>query len=468
MKECIKMEKYIFYDLETTGISPAFDQPLQFAAIVTDLDFKEIKRIDIRCQLAPHILPSPWALAVTGVRPSQLQNTNLPNAFEFAQEIQAFIELWAPAIWIGYNSIAFDEAMLRQMFYQNLQPNIFATQFHENTRLDVMKMVFAVHATEPQILKWPINEKGKISFKLDQLAPENGFPSHNAHDALGDVEATIFIAKKIKQQSPDLYQKLFDARDKERNLQLLKSFAPVDVTFRFGGNAPKTYTGCFCGIPKNNKNMVGFFDLNQSDPMDLINGTKQDIMEAITKSPQRIRSLRLNQADSIRPASNADNVANHISETIRNNIAFQDLVSECLVEKYAATEETDLPVEQKIFGSFYTISDKNILQQFQDSSWQERLLLLDNVQDERIQQLGRRLIAFNAADLLDERHHNIVRKFISEKWDAKEEGIKWTTISSVKRQLGELAEDGFDQNLLDEMKTFYQKRLDDQGFSFRF
>ena len=69
---------------------------------------------------------------------------------------------------------------------------------------------------------------------------------------------------------------------------------------------------------------------------------------------------------------------------------------------------------------------------------------------------------------MDERHHNIVRKFISEKWDAKEEGIKWTTISSVKRQLGELAEDGFDQNLLTEMKTFYQKRLDDQGFLFRF
>ena len=51
------MEKYVFYDLETTGTSPAFDQPLQFAAIVTDLDFKEIERIDIRCQLAPHILP---------------------------------------------------------------------------------------------------------------------------------------------------------------------------------------------------------------------------------------------------------------------------------------------------------------------------------------------------------------------------------------------------------------------------
>ena len=120
------MEKFVFYDLETTGISPAFDQPLQFAAIVTDLELNEIERVDIRCQLSPHILPSPKALAVTGVRPSQLENNNLPSTFEFAQTIQKFTEQWAPAIWIGYNSIAFDEAMLRQMFYQNLQPNIFA------------------------------------------------------------------------------------------------------------------------------------------------------------------------------------------------------------------------------------------------------------------------------------------------------------------------------------------------------
>lgn len=103
------MEKFVFYDLETTGISPAFDQPLQFAAIVTDLELNEIERVDIRCQLSPHILPSPKALAVTGVRPSQLENNNLPSAFEFAQTIQKFTEQWAPAIWIGYNSIAFDE-----------------------------------------------------------------------------------------------------------------------------------------------------------------------------------------------------------------------------------------------------------------------------------------------------------------------------------------------------------------------
>ena len=45
---------FVFYDLETTGISPEFDQPLQFAAIWTDEDFVEKDRVNIRCRLAPN------------------------------------------------------------------------------------------------------------------------------------------------------------------------------------------------------------------------------------------------------------------------------------------------------------------------------------------------------------------------------------------------------------------------------
>ena len=32
---------YVFYDLETTGMNPAFDQILQFAAVKTDLNFNQ-------------------------------------------------------------------------------------------------------------------------------------------------------------------------------------------------------------------------------------------------------------------------------------------------------------------------------------------------------------------------------------------------------------------------------------------
>ena len=49
----------VFYDLETTGLSPAYNQPLQFAAIRTDDSFAEIERVNLRCRIAPHIIPSP-------------------------------------------------------------------------------------------------------------------------------------------------------------------------------------------------------------------------------------------------------------------------------------------------------------------------------------------------------------------------------------------------------------------------
>jgi exodeoxyribonuclease-1 len=83
---------FAFYDLETTGLSPTFDQPLQFAAILTDGEFREIERVNLRCRIAPHIIPSPWALTVTGVRPAQLLDSTLPTLFEFTQEIGALIK----------------------------------------------------------------------------------------------------------------------------------------------------------------------------------------------------------------------------------------------------------------------------------------------------------------------------------------------------------------------------------------
>ena len=456
------MEKFVFYDYETTGISPEYDQPLQFAAIITDLNFNEIDRVDIRCQLSPHILPAPKALHVTGVNPNQLLNNNLPTAFEFAQTIQEFTQKWAPAIWIGYNSIQFDEKIMRQMFYQNLQPNIFATQFFDNSRLDVMKMVFAVFAENPDVLEWPINEKGKINFKLDQLAPANGFKSHNAHDALGDVEATIFILNIIKTKAPELYEQFIETRNKSYNLRLLSSFKPVEVTFRFGGHLPKTYIGCLCSIPSHS-NRVGFFDLDQSDPMDVILGDNELIEAAMQKSPQRIRSIAINQADTIRPSKNTNAEWEQICAVIEENIDFRKIVSECIINRYESDEEDDEKnIEEKIYGGFYSNEDKAILENFQLGTWEERLNLLSRFSDERLIQLGRRLIAFNAPELLTTKEKNAFDEYLKNKWESEDTKSNWTTVSKIKDQLKELEENGCNIAVLSDLKDFYNNRLSDR------
>ena len=105
---------YVFYDTETTGTETAFDQILQFAAIKTDDDLNELDRFNIRCRLLPHIIPSPGALRVTHVTPAMLTDPALPSHYEMIRQIRDKLLAWSPATFIGFNSIAFDEDLLRQ------------------------------------------------------------------------------------------------------------------------------------------------------------------------------------------------------------------------------------------------------------------------------------------------------------------------------------------------------------------
>jgi exodeoxyribonuclease I len=290
---------FAFYDLETTGTSPAFDQPLQFAAILTDGEFREIERVNLRCRIAPHIIPSPWALAVTGVRPAQLVDPAFPTLFEFTQEIGALIERWSPAIWTGFNSIRFDEEMLRQAFYQNLQPDIFATQFNRNTRFDVLTALYAVRHRQPDLFQWPVDPDGRVRFKLDRIAPLNGFAAHNAHDALGDVEATIHIARQIAQRAPELWSELLANRDKGHVQATLATFQPHVLVERFGGGMPRATVGCFCGTSASNPNQAAFFDLDAADPACLLEADEAVVFAAVDATPKVIRAFSINTSPAL-------------------------------------------------------------------------------------------------------------------------------------------------------------------------
>ena len=70
--------------------------------------------------------------------------------------------------------------------------------------------------------------------------------------------------------------------------------------------------------------------------------------------------------------------------------------------------------------------------------------------------------------LLDPKYIARAQEFIVEKWAASETEANWNTIASVQRQLAELEASGFDNILLDEMKTFYRDRIEAQGCSLDF
>ena len=458
------MTRFVFYDFETTGTSVTYAQPLQFAAIVTDEQFNVLDTVDWRCQISPHILPSPYALKVTNLAPEQVTNNNLQTAFEFAQNVFKFVEKWQPAIWLGYNTIKFDEPMLRQLFYQNLQPNIYATTMNGNSRLDVMKMVWATYSLRPGILAFPEHDNGKTSFKLDQLAPANGFAHDNAHDALADVEATIFILKKIKSADPNFFNELVKTQDKEYIGSLLRSFEPVQVTLRFGAPPPRTYFGCYCGTNNQNKNEIAFVDFDATDREEILNLSDQEILEAITKSPKIIRPLRLNNAETIIRIDNPTTEQRYYCEKISRSYDFISRVSYLLPQRYEnINDQVNIPVEEKIHSGFYSRYDQDLLEDFQSSNWQRRQELVEQFQDKRLVQLGRRLIVFYASHLLSEEQKTSFKSFVKTKWESTDTQANWTKINDVQDDLIAMqSDDTVSRDYLKRLVNFYRSYL--KGF----
>jgi hypothetical protein len=133
---------FVFYDIETSGISQHFDQILQFAAILTDDDLQEVERFEIRSRLQPHVVPSPMALHVTGMSIEDILDPGRPSNYEMITAIRRTIGAWGPATFLGYNSLRFDEEFLRHAFYQNLHPP-YLTNTGGSRRTDALNIVRA-------------------------------------------------------------------------------------------------------------------------------------------------------------------------------------------------------------------------------------------------------------------------------------------------------------------------------------
>src|SRR5262249_21658862 len=149
----------------------------------------------------------PGAVRATQVRPALLTDPSLPSHYEVVCAIAEKLCAWSPATFIGYNSLNFDEVLLRQAFYQNLKP-VYLTNTNRNTRADALRVVQAVNIYAPDSIVVPLTDDGRPTRRLEAIASANGFNEHNAHDALGDVEATIFVARLVKQRAPAVWNAL--------------------------------------------------------------------------------------------------------------------------------------------------------------------------------------------------------------------------------------------------------------------
>ena len=140
---------YVFYDFETTGLDTKFSQPIQIAAVCLDENFKELDKIDQKCKLNDGIIPHPSAMLVTKVSIDDLKNKQ--SFYDMMDYVYDKFKSWGPAIFIGYNSIRFDEEILRSGFFQSLH-DPYLTNTNKNARTDLFKIVLGLVALNKDCL----------------------------------------------------------------------------------------------------------------------------------------------------------------------------------------------------------------------------------------------------------------------------------------------------------------------------
>jgi exodeoxyribonuclease-1 len=452
---------YIFYDTETTGKLTAFDQILQFAAIKTDAELNVVDTFNIRCRLLPYIVPSPGALLVTGATIADITTCPLSH-FEMMRQIHAKMHRWSEggAVFVGWNSMRFDETLLRQAYYQTLLP-VYQTNSNGNGRADMMRMAQVVANCAPNVLAVPLTAEGKRTFKLGLMAAANNVALDNAHDALADTGATHGIARLIRQRAPALWDLLMANARKSPPLRLVQS-EPVLLLSEYYGN-PFNYIVAPVSANSENANEWALFDL-QHDPAEFLDASDTDLSEAIDGTTKVIRRVSINAQpgllsidyapDDVRGGRQPLETYQARAQSIRGHGEFRKRISRLLAARYEDQAEPAY-VEQRIYSGFPSNADQTRMHSFHSQGWEDRVGTIQEIDDERYRQIGQRIVAVERPDLLSDAQRKHWNSWRRERFLTNEK-VPWTTVSSALEELDEASKNATptQQTQLADLKRF--------------
>ncbi|WP_066717462.1 MULTISPECIES: exonuclease domain-containing protein [Hyphomicrobiales] len=393
----------VIYDTETTGLSRHYDVPLQGAFIVCDDDLVVQDEIVLRGRPPQHVIPSPDALLTTRTTPAMLDGAPLSH-LDLMQAIASVVSTVGPARWVGYNSLKFDETILRQGFLQTLHP-VYATQAPGCTRADVMVMAQAIAAHEPWALAVPLNEAGKPTFRLGPLCAANGIvlPDDEAHDALADARATLAILRHLREAAPATFAMMTANSDRRHVLDMLRNIELLALTQHFG--ASRTLPIAPIVVSPTNGSAFGVADLTV-DPGTYLERSEPELAELLAiRGPRPIFTIAANAQPMLFPVEHGGAaIVDPLSmeqykaraKRIRADQGFVARLTAALGRQFSDRAIASEPEEQ-IYDRFVTKLDQAHSRRWHEIAWEQRDRFGQAViGDPRLQAFSRRLV-FEAA-----------------------------------------------------------------------
>lgn len=302
-----------WYDYETFGTDPARDRPAQFAGQRTDEALNPVgEPLQLYCRPADDFLPQPKACLLTGITPQLARERGVCEA-EFIGCVHR--EFSRPQTCVtGYNNIRFDDEVTRHTLYRNLYDPYEREWRNGNSRWDLIDVIRLTYALRPKGIAWPRRDDGAPCFRLEALTRANGIDHQGAHDALADVQATIALARLLRERQPRLYRYCFHHRRKA-DLWPLIDLDHLQPLLHVSEKYPAT-RGCLAliaplGPDPGNPNGVVVWDLC-TDPEPLLSLAPETLRRYLFSSAEELpagvqrpalKTVRLNRAPVLVPVS---------------------------------------------------------------------------------------------------------------------------------------------------------------------
>lgn len=463
-----------FYDLETSGINAKAQRIMQFAGQRVNDNLEPITEPDNwLVKLTDEVLPNPEAILITGITPQK----TLEEGYTEAEFLKLFMEKvnQPDTCVVGFNNVRFDDEFMRNTLWRNFYDPYEWQWRNNNSRWDLLDVVRMVRALRPEGIRWPVDDKGQPTNRLELMTKLNDIEHEDAHDALADVRATIAVAKLIKTKQPKMYDFLFKIRNKKAVAELIDVSNPKPFVYtsgRYSNNWQKTTVVVPIGIAEHGSVIV--YDLRQA-PKELTKLSDDQLSE---KALQRnkdtdilpIKLLKVNTCPAVAPLGVFDGACQErlslAMATIEEN--FQKLFAGGLAQRLADLFNKYQDERQKSYND-YQDPDFQIYNGFlSDSDRNKSTKVISHgvefyydFSDSRLEVLFSRYKARNFPKSLSEEELNNWRSFKTQRLT---EGVPGQiNISDYIAQLAELSKiktSDNEQYLLQELQLWVSSLLD--------